>query len=187
MRATTTPVSWPAYDVDAGVVVPLSSRLSFQPGVAVAAVAAVEVLLELAQPVGLQQPDEVVLLVGVVLLRVVDVPDQQPLAGQLAVVAGAPAVLEQEVLLALRAAGPQAVHVRLSLTSGSAPGRRGDVLDRHPALLRLAPGRRVGRDVAAGVPRAARHEAPVADARRWCRRCRRGRGSRTAGGPARAR
>src|SRR3712207_7768292 len=43
----------------------------------------------------LEQADEVVALVGVVGLRVVDVPDEQPVAGQLAVVAAARAVLEQ--------------------------------------------------------------------------------------------
>ena len=53
----------------------------------------------------------------------------------------------------------------LVLTSGMVTRAvRRHVGHRRPALVRLAPGRRVRGDVAAAVPRAARHQAPVADA-----------------------
>jgi hypothetical protein len=67
--------------------------------VGVAAVAAVGGSLEVTLVVGLYERDLVVAFVLVVGGRVVDVPDEQSLAGQRAVEAGSLAVLDQEILL----------------------------------------------------------------------------------------
>ncbi len=133
-------------------------------GIGITAVAAVLVELELAQVVGLDEADLVVVLVGVAALVLVDVPDQQSVAGQVGVEPGPLAVLDQEVLGAAGAVLPQSVDVPRRLHVGERQRRgRGHVGHRRPTLVDLAPRRGVSRDVTAAVPRAAAHQTPVAD------------------------
>ncbi len=115
--------------------------------------------------VGLEQPDLVVVLVGVGRLGLIDVPDEQAPGRQLGVEAGLLPVLDEEVLLARSAVLPESMHLpgRLDVGDADRPVDR-DVVDRRPALIDLAPGGRVSGGVATAVPGAAAHEAPVAHA-----------------------
>ena len=134
-------------------------------GIRVAVVAAVVLELEVPVAVRLDQGDLVVVLVGVVGLVVVDVPDEQPFPGQIGIEAGALTVLDEEVLRAARAVLPQAQDVVAVLDVGDvARPVGGHVGHRRPPLVGLAPGRGVRGHVAAAVPRARRHQAPVPDA-----------------------
>ena len=137
-------------------------------GKRVTVVAAVDGVLEVLVTVGLLETDLVVSLVAVRGDIVVDVVDEQPLAGQFAVVAVLLAVLDEEVLAARRAVLPQPVDLVAVLHVRDGHVRvRGVVHDVGPPLVRLAPGRGVRRDVAglcgdAPVPRPTGHETPVA-------------------------
>lgn len=94
--------------------------------------------------VGLEQPDLVVVLVGVGRLGLIDVPDEQAPGRQLGVEAGLLPVLDEEVLLARSAVLPESMHLpgRLDVGDADRPVDR-DVVDRRPALIDLAPGGRV--------------------------------------------
>ena len=138
----------------------------------VAAVAAVDVALEVTLAVGLDEPDAGVRLVVVddVLPReqrglpVVDVPDQQTLPGDPGVRADPLPVLDEEVLEVLERvdpdpdrAAPAAHGSERCVPAGVRHLRRG-----LPAELDTRPGRREGRAVGR-QPVACAHEAPVAD------------------------
>src|SRR4051794_39767145 len=103
------------------------------------------------------------ILVGIPRLRLVDMPYQQAFAGQVRVVAGALPIFEQEIFRAAGAVLPETIDVvgRLDIGDRSRAARR-HVRHGGPALLDLTPSRRMRRYVAAAVPRAAGHQAPVA-------------------------
>src|SRR6478609_996576 len=115
--------------------------------------------------VGFQQPDKWMVLVLVRVERLIDVIDEQPVAWEFLVVQLSLPILDLEVLLTGRTVLPQPMHLlcRLYVTNGDDTIFRG-VDDRHPALVDLAPGRWMRRRVAASVPAAAAHQAPIAKA-----------------------
>jgi hypothetical protein len=137
-----------------------------QPRERVAAVAAVDVALQVALPVALHQRHLVPRrLARVVVPALVDVPQQQPARGQVRVAPLPLPVLHQKILRLRRAVPPQlhhpvaVFHVREG-DSGRFRGRH----HVHPPLVRLAPRARHRRILLVAVVAPGRHEAPHADA-----------------------
>ena len=142
-------------------------------GKRIVAVAAAHVILQLTQPVGLNEPDQwmktchATVLVGVRRNGGVDVPHEQARARQIAVETGPLPVLDDDRL-------PQAVHVVLDAVDP--PHFRGGFDDQsvdvgiehrgvHESQEPLAPGIEVRGLRTASVPGAARHDRPTSDAR----------------------
>src|SRR5215210_7844137 len=103
-------------------------------------------------------------LVGVALDALIDVVYKEPIPRQSLIIQAALAVFDQEVLTAWRAGFPQVVNGVPVLNIGDIDGVVGcRFADRNPVLVDFAPSGWVRGYVAATVPTAARHQAPVAE------------------------
>src|SRR4051794_19050250 len=92
-------------------------------------------------------------------------PDQETVSGNVLIIAGALAVLDQEVLVPRRSVLPQTIDLPRRLDVRDRLGRVGGLVDDGgPFLVRLAPGRRMRGDVTVPVPATSSHKTPVPDA-----------------------